>query len=147
MFASWQYALAYSMQLYFDFSGYSDMAIGLAYMFGIRFPINFDSPYKSKNIIESWQRWNATLTRYLTLLLYNPIALRISRWRINRGFRTRRDNQTPAAFAQLVVVPVFITFLLVGIWHGAGLTFLLFGLMHAIYISINHAWRMFGPKA
>src|SRR5271154_690859 len=85
MFATWLYALAYSLQLYFDFSGYSDMAIGLAYMFGIKFPVNFDSPYKATNIIEYWQRWNMTLTRYLTLLLYNPIALRISRRRMSKG--------------------------------------------------------------
>ena len=70
------------MQLYFDFSGYSDMAIGLAYMFGIRFPINFDSPYKSRSIIDFWQRWHITLTRYLTLLLYNPLALHINRRRM-----------------------------------------------------------------
>lgn len=147
MFASWLYALAYSLQLYFDFSGYSDMAIGLAYMFGIRFPINFDSPYKSTNIIEYWQRWNMTLTRYLTLLLYNPIALRISRWRMRKGLgASRRDNQTPGAFASMIVVPVFFTFILVGLWHGAGFTFLMLGLMHAVYITINHAWRMFGPK-
>lgn len=148
LFTSWLYALAYSLQLYFDFSGYSDMAIGLAYMFGIRFPINFDSPYKATNIIEYWQRWNATLTRYLTLLLYNPIALRVSRWRMRRGLGTsRRDTQTAGAFASMIVVPVFFTFVLVGIWHGAGLTFLMLGVMHAVYITINHAWRMFGPKS
>ncbi|HXX18182.1 MAG TPA: MBOAT family O-acyltransferase [Candidatus Acidoferrum sp.] len=147
MFTSWLYALAYSLQLYFDFSGYSDMAIGLAYMFGIRFPINFDSPYKSTNIIEYWQRWHITLTRYLTLLLYNPIALRVSRWRMRRGLATsRRDNQTLGAFASMIVLPVFFTFIIVGIWHGAGFQFLALGLMHAVYITINHAWRMFGPK-
>jgi len=147
MFVSWLYALAYSLQLYFDFSGYSDMAIGLAYMFGIRFPINFDSPYKATNIIEYWQRWNMTLTRYLTLLLYNPIALRVSRWRMRRGLGvSRRDNRTPGAFASMIVLPVFFTFILVGIWHGAGFTFLALGLMHAVYITINHAWRMFGPQ-
>ena len=143
LFASWMYALAYSMQLYFDFSGYSDMAIGLAYMFGIRFPINFDSPYKSTNIIEYWQRWHMTLTRYLTLLLYNPIALRVSRWRMRKGLR---GNKTPGAFASMIVFPVFFTFILIGIWHGAGFQFLALGLMHAVYITINHAWRMFGPK-
>ena len=82
MFATWLYALAYSLQLYFDFSGYSDMAIGLAYMFGIKFPINFDSPYKSRNIIEFWKRWHITLTHYLTSLLYNPLGLYINRRRL-----------------------------------------------------------------
>ena len=148
MFASWLYALAYSLQLYFDFSGYSDMAIGLAYMFGIRFPINFDSPYKSTNIIDFWQRFHMTLTRYLTLLLYDPIALRVARRRMQAGKGvSRRDNQTLGAFASMIVFPVFITFALVGVWHGAGLQFLVFGLMHAVYITINHAWRMFGPKS
>jgi alginate O-acetyltransferase complex protein AlgI len=147
VFTSWQYALAYSLQLYFDFSGYSDMAIGLAYMFGIRFPINFDSPYKATNIIEYWQRWNMTLTRYLTLLLYNPIALRVSRRRMRKGLgMSRRDNQTPGAFISMIVFPVFFTFIIVGVWHGAGLTFLMLGVMHAVYITINHAWRMFGPQ-
>ena len=148
MFATWLYALAYSMQLYFDFSGYSDMAIGLACMFGIRFPINFNSPYKSKNIIDFWQRWHMTLTHYLTLLLYNPIGMRMNRLRMRAGHgATRRDNQTVSAFASLVVVPIFFTMTLAGIWHGAGFQFLVFGLMHAAYLAINHAWRMFGPKA
>jgi len=87
MFASWLYALAYSLQLYFDFSGYSDMAIGLGYMFGIRLPINFNSPYKSRNIIDFWQRWHITLTRYLTLLLYNPLGMYIRRRRLARPAR------------------------------------------------------------
>jgi alginate O-acetyltransferase complex protein AlgI len=148
MFATWLYALAYSLQLYFDFSGYSDMAIGLAYMFGIRFPINFDSPYKSKSIIEYWQRWHITLTRYLTLLLYNPMALYINRRRMRAGRgASHRGKQTVGAFGSLVVVPIFYTMTLAGIWHGAGLQFLLMGLMHAVYLTINNAWRMFGPKS
>lgn len=146
--ASWLYALAYSVQLYFDFSGYSDMAIGLAYMFGIRFPVNFDSPYKSTNIIDFWQRWHMTLTRYLTLLIYNPIALRIARSRAQHGKgTTRRDNQTPGGFASLVMFPIFITMTLAGIWHGAGFQFIIWGLMHAVYLSINHAWRMLTPDS
>ena len=72
---AWAGILAYSMQLYFDFSGYSDMAIGLARLFGIKFPINFDSPYKATSIIEFWQRWHITLTRFLTAYTYNPLAL------------------------------------------------------------------------
>jgi len=148
IFATWLYALAYSLQLYFDFSGYSDMAIGLAYMFGIRFPINFNSPYKSRNIIDFWQRWHITLTRYLTLLLYNPVAMHFNRLRRLAGHGvTQRDNSTPGAFGALVAVPLFITMTLAGIWHGAGLQFLIFGLMHGVYLTINHAWRMFGPKA
>ena len=141
---SWLYALAYSLQLYFDFSGYSDMAIGLAAMFGIRFPINFDSPYKSTSMIDYWQRFHATLTRYLTLLLYNPIALHIQRRRMAAGLRSKPQNLS--AFCSLVIVPILFTMTLAGIWHGAGLQFLLFGLMHAFYLTTNHAWRTFGPK-
>jgi D-alanyl-lipoteichoic acid acyltransferase DltB (MBOAT superfamily) len=148
MFATWLYALAYSLQLYFDFSGYSDMAIGLAYMFGIKFPINFDSPYKARNIIDFWKRWHITLTRYFTSLLYTPIALYINRLRLRRAHATSNPNgKTLPAFGSLVVVPILITFTLVGIWHGAGLQFLLFGLMHGVYLTINHAWQWFGPKA
>src|SRR5208283_733403 len=147
MFATWLYALAYSLQLYFDFSCYSDMAIGLAYMFGIKFPINFDSPYKSRNIIDFWKRWHMTLTYYLTSLLYNPIGLHINRYRLRRARTTsNRSGKTLGAFGSLVVVPILITFTLAGIWHGAGLQFLLFGLMHGVYLTINHAWQWFGPK-
>jgi len=148
MFTTWLYALAYSVQLYFDFSGYSDMAIGLACMFGIRIPINFNSPYKSRNIIDFWQRWHITLTRYLTLLLYNPLAMYITRRRMRAGHdASHRDNRTVGAFGSLVVVPIFLTMILAGIWHGAGFQFLLWGLMHGVYLTINHSWRMFGPKA
>ena len=147
MCTSWLYALAYSLQLYFDFSGYSDMAIGLAAMFGIQFPINFDSPYKSTSMIDYWQRFHATLTRYLTLLLYNPIALRIQRRRMAAGKTVlRRSRPSLGAFGSLVIIPILFTMTLAGIWHGAGFQFLLFGLMHAVYLTVNHAWRMFGPK-
>jgi alginate O-acetyltransferase complex protein AlgI len=148
MFATWLYALAYSLQLYFDFSGYSDMAIGLAYMFGIKFPINFNSPYKSRNIIDFWKRWHITLTYYLTSLLYTPIALYINRRRLRREHAaSNRNAKTLGAFGSLVVFPILITFTLAGIWHGAGLQFLLFGLMHGVYLTINHVWQWFGPKA
>ena len=147
MFATWSYALAYSLQLYFDFSGYSDMAIGLAYMFGIKFPINFDSPYKSRNIIEFWKRWHITLTVYLTSLLYNPIGLYFNRRRLRPAQGTlNRNAKTLSAFNSLVLIPILITMTLAGIWHGAGFQFLLFGLMHAAYLITNHAWHWFGPK-
>ena len=146
MCATWSYALAYSLQLYFDFSGYSDMAIGLAYMFGIRFPINFDSPYKSRNIIEFWKRWHITLTVYLTSLLYNPIGLYLNRRRIRAAQGLlNRNAKTVGAFNSLVLIPILITMALAGIWHGAGLQFLLFGLMHGVYLITNHAWRWFRP--
>jgi alginate O-acetyltransferase complex protein AlgI len=148
LFASWHVALCYSLQLYFDFSGYSDMAIGLARMFNVRFPLNFNSPYKAQSVIEYWQRWHMTLTRYLNLYLYNPIALAVTRHRQARGLPVNRAaHATPQGFAAMVLTPTFVTMILAGIWHGSGLTFLVFGLLHALYISVNHAWRILRPRA
>ncbi len=137
---SWLTALSFSLQLYFDFSGYSDMAIGLAYMFNVRFPLNFNSPYKARSIIDFWQRWHMTLTRYLTLYLYNPMALSATRRRIARGAPIlTRDAKTVGGFVNMIAIPIFITMVLAGVWHGAGLTFLIFGLLHGTYLIINHA--------
>jgi len=145
--SAWRVALSYSLQLYFDFSGYSDMAIGLARMFGIIFPVNFNSPYKATSIIDFWARWHMTLTRYITLYLYNPVAMKASRRWLKQGRSvSRKGTRNPAAFIRLVLAPTFFTMALAGIWHGAGLQFLLFGLLHATYLSINHAWRIFGPE-
>jgi len=144
---TWSTVLAYSMQLYFDFSGYSDMAIGLGSMFGVRLPLNFNSPYKSTSIIDFWQRWHMTLTRYLTLLIYNPISLWITRRRLAKGLpANRKASQTLEGFASLVVFPTFVTMLLAGVWHGAGVQFVVWGLLHALYLTVNHAWRIFGPR-
>jgi D-alanyl-lipoteichoic acid acyltransferase DltB (MBOAT superfamily) len=121
-FAAWAGAFAYTLQLYFDFSGYSDMAIGVALMFGIILPINFNSPYKSQSIIEFWRRWHITLSRFLRDYLY--ITLGGSR----KGSVRRYVN-------------LFITMLLGGIWHGAGWTFIIWGMLHGLYLIINHAWR------
>jgi D-alanyl-lipoteichoic acid acyltransferase DltB (MBOAT superfamily) len=147
LFAAWHVALAYSLQLYFDFSGYSDMAIGLARMFNLRFPLNFNSPYKASSVIDYWQRWHMTLTRYLMAYLYNPIALSIARRRVARGLGVSRAiYATPGGFASLVMAPIIVTMSVAGIWHGAGAQFLVFGLLHAVYLSANHAWRILGPR-
>ncbi|MGH7153485.1 MAG: MBOAT family O-acyltransferase [Acetobacteraceae bacterium] len=147
LLGAWQTALSYSLQLYFDFSGYSDMAIGLARMFNIRFPANFNSPYKAVSVIEYWQRWHMTLTRYLMLYLYNPIALRMTRWMVAGRPRGQRNMQaTPIGFLVMVLLPIWVTITLAGIWHGSGMTFLVFGLLHAVYLSVNHAWRIFRPR-
>jgi len=147
-FAAWATSLSYGLQLYFDFSGYSDMALGLAKMFGIRFPLNFNSPYKSVSIVAYWQNWNITLTRYLTEYLYNPAAMGISRWRAARGLPVGRvGNATAAGFLSMIMAPTTYTMLLAGAWHGAGLNFFIFGALHAAYLSINHAWRIYGPGA
>jgi D-alanyl-lipoteichoic acid acyltransferase DltB (MBOAT superfamily) len=144
---AWIGVLAYSMQLYFDFSGYSDMAIGLAQMFGVRFPLNFNSPYRAACIIDFWQRWHMTLTRYLTLYLYNPVTVWITRRRMAQGKPISGSGARDfAGFTTMVMFPLFFTMGLAGVWHGAGPQFLIFGLLHGIYLTINHAWRAYGPK-
>jgi len=130
------------MQLYFDFSGYSDMAIGLGLMFNLRLPLNFNSPYKAAGIIAYWQRWHMTLTRTITLLLYNPIALGVAR---RRAARRAPGARSAGGFSAMVVWPTFATMAIAGIWHGAGAQFLVFGLLHAAYLSVNHAWRLLRP--
>jgi D-alanyl-lipoteichoic acid acyltransferase DltB (MBOAT superfamily) len=142
--ATWVGVLSYAIQLYYDFSGYSDMALGLARMFSLTFPVNFNSPYKATNIIDFWQRWHMTLTRYLNLYLYNPLALAMSRRRIKSGKKaSKKAQKTLEGFLQLIALPLVTTMFLAGIWHGAGLQFILFGLAHAFYLAVNHAWRTF----
>lgn len=141
---AWAGVLSYSLQLYFDFSGYSDMANGLARMFSIDFPLNFASPYKSRNIIDFWQRWHMTLTRYITVYLYNPISLWVSRQRAQRGMKiSRKAMATPSGFAMMIGLPTLVSLFIAGVWHGAGLQFIIFGLLHALYLTTNHAWRVF----
>jgi len=144
MTGAWIGVLNYALQLYFDFSGYSDMAIGLARMFSIEFPFNFDSPYKATSIIDFWSRWHMTLTRYLTLYLYNPFAMWANRRRAARGKpNSRKALRTAGGFGSLVAFPTITTMFLAGIWHGAGLQFIVFGVLHGIYLTVNHAWRIF----
>jgi alginate O-acetyltransferase complex protein AlgI len=144
---SWIGVLSYTMQLYFDFSGYSDMAIGLARMLSIRFPMNFASPYKAANIIDFWSRWHMTLTRYVTAYLYNPISLAVNRSRIAKGKKvSRKGSATLEGFSSMVAYPTMVSMLIIGVWHGAGTQFLLFGLFHGVYLTVNHAWRIFRKK-
>jgi len=118
---AWGAALAYSLQLYFDFSGYSDMAIGLARMFNIKLPVNFFSPYKSKNIIEFWRRWHITLSNFLRDYIYIPLG----------GSRSVKIKQ---------LSNLLITMLIGGLWHGAGWTFIIWGGMHGLFLITNHLW-------
>ncbi|MBN6104532.1 MBOAT family protein [Xanthomonas sp. CFBP 8703] len=144
LWGAWATALSYALQLYFDFSGYSDMALGLARMFGIRFPLNFNSPYKATSVIDFWSRWHMTLTRYITAYLYYPVAMAVTRWRSRHGRASGPAAVASAGgFLSLIVLPTVWAMGLAGIWHGAGLQFLIFGLLHAAYLAINHAWRIF----
>ncbi len=144
---AWSVVLAYSMQLYFDFSGYSDMALGIGIMFGVRMPLNFNSPYKAASIIDFWQRWHMTLTRYLTLLLYNPISLWVARRRQQRGLPSgRQAAATLSGFSSMLIFPTMTAMTLMGVWHGAGPKFVIFGVLNGLYLCVNHAWRSLRAK-
>jgi alginate O-acetyltransferase complex protein AlgI len=121
-FEAWAGALSYTLQLYFDFSGYSDMALGLSKMFGVNLPINFNSPYKAPNIIEFWRRWHMTLSTFLRDYLYIPLGG-------NRYGIVRRHLNLMA------------TMLLGGLWHGANWTFVVWGGLHGVFLIINHGWQ------
>ncbi len=121
-YEAWAGALAYTLQIYFDFSGYTDMALGIALMFGIKLPINFDSPYQATSIIDFWRRWHMTLSRFLRDYLYFPLGG-------NRKGKLRR------------YLNLGLTMLLGGLWHGAGWTFIVWGALHGAYLTINHLWR------
>ena len=143
LFAAWQSAASYSLQLYFDFSGYTDMAIGLAWMAGVRFPDNFDRPYRAESVIDYWQRWHMSLTRFLMTTVHAPLTMAILRWRMRRGRRIdSRTQRTVTGFAAMIAAPIVVTMILVSLWHGATLPFLLFGLLHAAFLLVNHAWRL-----
>lgn len=120
--SAWIGALGYSIQLYVDFSAYSDMAIGLSHMLGFRLPVNFWSPYKSASIIEFWRRWHITLSRFLADHIYKPLGGN------RQGARRRHLN-------------LMLTMLIGGLWHGAGWTFVAWGALHGFYLVVNHVWR------
>jgi D-alanyl-lipoteichoic acid acyltransferase DltB (MBOAT superfamily) len=126
-FEAWGGALAYTFQLYFDFSGYSDMAIGAARLFGIKLPLNFHSPYKATSIIEFWRRWHITLSTFLRDYLYIPLGGN------RRGAVARYRN-------------LMLTMLLGGLWHGAGWTFVVWGGLHGLYLAMNHFWHFLGRR-
>ena len=144
---AWGAAVGFVLQMYFDFSGYSEMALGLARMVGIKLPMNFNSPLKATNIIQYWSCWHITLTRFLTAYIYNPIAVALTRARIAAGKPgLKGPKTTPAAFVMLTAIPTAATMFLSGLWHGAGNHYLVFGLLHAFYLVTAHAWRMYRPK-
>ena len=119
---AWSGVLCYTFQIYFDFSGYSDMAIALARMFGITLPLNFNSPYKAVNLIEFWRRWHMTLSRFLRDYLYIPLG----------------GNRRGAGRRYLNLV---LTMAIGGLWHGAAWTFMLWGLFHGVCLAVNHFWH------
>jgi D-alanyl-lipoteichoic acid acyltransferase DltB (MBOAT superfamily) len=138
---AWIGVLTYVLQLYFDFSGYSDMANGLARMFSIDFPLNFASPFKAQSIIDFWQRWHMTLTQYIGSYLYSPVQFWVGRVTKKPGVSRSRQAATFTGFLQLILFPTVFTMFIAGIWHGAGQQFLVFGLLHGFYLTVNHGWR------
>jgi D-alanyl-lipoteichoic acid acyltransferase DltB (MBOAT superfamily) len=123
-FAAWCTSLCYTLQLYFDFSGYTDMALGAGLMFNIRLPHNFRSPYKATNIIDYWNRWHLTLTRFITTYIYTPIVRAIGRMTFNKA-----------------MLATLVTMFISGLWHGAAWTFVIWGLMHGVAIVCAHFWK------
>lgn len=121
-FNSWSGALAYTFQLYFDFSAYSDMAIGLGLIFGIRLPLNFYSPYKAKSIIDFWRRWHMSLSFFIRDYIYIPLGGN------RRGFVRQ-------------MIYLLVAMAIAGLWHGAGWTFVIWGSLHGLYLVINNCWR------
>lgn len=126
---AWATSLSYTFQLYFDFSGYSDMAIGLGLMFNINLPVNFNSPLKSANIIDFWKRWHITLSNFITTYIFTPL---VRLW----------DKPTFAKAMIAIIVSMFIS----GLWHGAAWTFVIWGGMHGMALVTNHAWRKLGYR-
>ena len=124
LFEAWATSLSYTFQLYFDFSGYTDMAIGAALLFNIKLPINFNSPYKATTIIEFWQRWHITLTNFITTYIYTPMLYSFKR----------------ITFAKAMIV-TFITFVIIGLWHGDSWMFILYGALHGSAVIVNHRWK------
>jgi alginate O-acetyltransferase complex protein AlgI len=143
LFEAWAGGLSYTLQIYFDFSGYSDMAVGLGLMFGVRLPFNFYSPLKAASIIDYWARWHMTLTRFVTAYIYTPITLRLTRRHAAAGKPLpKRGRMNLETFLSLVALPTLLAFLIIGIWHGAGWQFALFGALHGVYLTVNHGWRL-----
>lgn len=125
---AWSFALAYAMQIYFDFSGYSDMAIGSALMLGIEIPRNFDAPYRSQSVSEFWQRWHISLSQFITTYLYTPLM------KAMRKRKLFKSTLTTSAVA------VFFAMTIAGLWHGPAWTFVAYGIVHGTALAINQFW-------
>lgn len=127
MAEAWLISISYTMQLYFDFSGYCDMAIGIGRMFNINLPLNFNAPYRAVNFQDFWRRWHMTLNRFLTQYVYIPLG----------GSRVKERQ---------VFLNIFLVFFISGIWHGAGWTFIIWGILHGVGVMICKRWKNNGGK-
>lgn len=131
----WLLAVSWTLQLYFDFSGYSDMAIGLARMFGVKLPLNFHSPLRAASITDYWRRWHMSLQRFVVAYIFQPLAVPLNR------FAAQVNAKGWSEFVIAVGLPSFLTFFILGIWHGAGWNFVVFGVLNGLYVAINEAWH------
>lgn len=123
-FGAWKTSLSYSFQLYYDFCGYSEMAMGIGALFNLNLPQNFNSPFKSKNVIEFWAKWHATLGKFITTYIFTPIV-----------------RQMPSMSFWYIMLSTFLAMVIVGIWHGAGWTFAIYGALHGLALVLNHIWK------
>jgi alginate O-acetyltransferase complex protein AlgI len=124
---AWSGALSFSFQIYFDLSGYADMAMGIALLFGLRLPWNFNSPYKADSLIEFWRRWHITLSQFARDFIYIPLG-----------------GSKNSFLVQVISLLSIMT--LTGLWHGAGVTFIVWGFLHGVFLIMNHAWRRISPS-
>ena len=122
--AAWKTSLSYTFQLYYDFSGYTDMAIGIAHMFNVRLPQNFNSPFRSKSVIEFWTRWHMTLSQFINTYIFTPLV-----------------RSMPKINFRNTMIAAFLAMFIAGIWHGSGLTFVIYGALHGLALVVNHNWK------
>jgi len=137
---AWMAAFTYTLQIYFDFSGYSDMAIGLARMFGVLLPLNFHSPLRATNIAELWRRWHMTLSRFVQNYIFQPIQVPMAR------FAAEHTKSRLGMFMVSTAAPTFLSMVIIGVWHGAGWNFLIFGALHGTYVVLNELWTFLRRK-
>ena len=131
---SWSIISAFALQLYFDFSGYSEMAVGLGLLFGFRLPVNFNVPFKAISMIDFWKRWHITVTKFFMLYLYAPVSLYLNRLNI-----LPFSNN----ILLILIVPTILTFFISGLWHGPDWKFIYFGLINGLALIINHIWKIY----
>jgi alginate O-acetyltransferase complex protein AlgI len=137
---AWMMLAGYLLQMYFDFSGYSDMAMGAARMLGVRIPLNFFSPLRSTSVIDWWRRWHASLGRFVNDYIFQSLALPLTRWAMARGASRRMLH------AAGVLLPTAIAMLVIGAWHGGRWTYVVFGLLHATFMVVAELWRFWRHK-
>ena len=131
---AWALISGFALQLYFDFSGYSEMAVGLGLMFGFRLPVNFNTPFKALSMIDFWKRWHITVTKFFMLYLYAPFSLFLNRIsKLNYSYN----------LMFLIIFPTMVTFFVSGLWHGADWKFIYFGLVNGLCLIINHLWKIY----